>query len=76
MAAVVFNSTAVGGYGTECTLREGGGGIQLAVAGEGKGVAREQNTRLNSKHAGGGGGEDRASTQYIQLAIQLDFTPF
>ena len=25
MAAVVFNSTAVGGYGTECTLREEGG---------------------------------------------------
>ena len=26
MAAVVFASTAVGGYGTECTLPEGGGG--------------------------------------------------
>ena len=52
MAAVVFNSTAVGGYGTECTLREGGGGIQLAVAGGGKGVARAHKT----KQAGGGGG--------------------
>ena len=51
MAAVVFASTAVGGYGTECTLPEGGGGIQLAVAGEGKGVARAHKT----KQAGGGG---------------------
>ena len=68
MAAVVFNSTAVGGYGTECTLREGGG-IQLAVAGEGKGVARAHKT----KQAGGGG----LATFHTNIAqFLLGFTAF
>ena len=69
MAAVVFASTAVGGYGTECTLREGGGihyTIHLAV-GEGKGVARAHKT----KHAGGGGG-----WQLYTQTFLLGFTAF
>ena len=52
-----------------------GGGGYTTSGGRG-GERGGERTKHKTKHAGGGGGGDRASTQYIQLAIQLDFTRF